>query len=80
MGLKNGTGCVIIIKHPGVVQLVARLLWECRDCIRVGGWPMAGSPYDTDSLEGSPECGNAAKRGLDHRSAHRQEFFPKLKK
>ena len=37
-------GIMIEIEYPGVVQLIERVVWECRACIRGGTDQNAGKP------------------------------------
>ena len=67
--------------YRGVAQLVARLLWECRGCIRDRVRRNAAKPCDAFVCGISPGCRKRHKSGFDHRNDHRQKklyFYPSL--
>ena len=59
--------------YPGVAQLVARLLWEYRGCIRDRVRRNAAKPCDTCVCGIFPDCRKRHKSGFDHRNDHRQK-------
>ena len=59
--------------QPGVAQLVARLLWECRGAIRDEAKWNAAKPCDTGVCRILHDCRKRHKSGFDHMNDHRQK-------
>ena len=65
--------------QPGVAQLVARVVWECRGCIRDRMRRNAAKPCSACVFGIFPDCRKRRKSGLDHINDHRQKnlyFYP----
>ena len=65
--------------YPGVAQLVARLLWECRGGIRDRARRNAAKPCNACVCGIFPDCRKRHKSGFDHINDHRQKnlyFYP----
>ena len=52
------------IEYPGIAQLVARQLWECRGGIRDGAMRNAAKPCNTGNSGFSPVAENGTKAAL----------------
>ena len=50
--------------YPGIAKLVARLVWECRGCIRDGARRNAAKPCGTGNSEFFPVAENGTKAAL----------------
>ena len=68
-------GIIIPTEHPGVAQLVARLLWGCRGAIRDRAGRNAAKSCDTCVYGTFSDYRKRHKSGFDHRNDHRQKIF-----
>ena len=72
-------GIMAEIEYPGVVQLIERVVWECRGGIRDGARRNAGKPCNACVCGTFHDCRKRYKIGFDHINDHRQKnlyFYP----
>ncbi|MBS6457935.1 MAG: hypothetical protein KH544_08150 [Firmicutes bacterium] len=66
-------GIMAEIEYPGVVQLIERVVWECRGRIRNRARRNAAKPCSACVFGIFPDCRKRHKNGFDHRNDHRQK-------
>ena len=68
-------GIMAEAEYPGLAQLVARVVWECRGGIRNRARRNAAKPCDTCTCGIFSDCRKLHKSGFDHINDHRQKIF-----